>query len=151
MQLFEQHPAIPLSCMRMTLFKSLGKYKNFGLLVIRIGLGMLFIYHGLPKLMGGPAKWEKLGNAAGYVGIHFLPLFWGLACAVTETFGGILVIVGLAFRPACLLLVVNLFVAAVFTYRISGSFGDATHAIEDAIMFAGLFIVGPGSCSVDKS
>src|SRR6516225_4823675 len=101
--------------------------------------------------MGGPEKWERLGKAAGYLGIHFLPVFWGLMCAVTETFGGILVIVGLAFRRACLLLVVNLLVAAIFTYRISGSFGDATHAIEDAIMFAGLFIIGPGSYSVDKS
>jgi putative oxidoreductase len=135
----------------MTLFKNLGKYKNLGLLIIRIGLGILFIYHGLPKLLGGPARWEHLGTAAGYIGLHFLPVLWGFLCAIIETFGGILVIVGLAFRPVCLLLVINLLVAAIFTYRISGSFGDATHAIEDAITFAGLLFVGPGSYSVDKA
>ena len=135
----------------MTLFKGLGQYKNFGLLILRIGLGILLIYHGLPKLIGGPARWEHLGTAIGYLGIHFLPVFWGLMCALTETFGGILVIVGLAFRPACLLLVINLVVAAVFTYKVSGSFGDATHAIEDAIMFAGLLFIGPGTYSVEKS
>jgi putative oxidoreductase len=135
----------------MALFKNLDKYKNFGLLLIRVGLGILFIYHGLPKLLGGPTRWEKLGGAAGYVGLHFLPVFWGLLCAITETFGGVLVIVGLAFRPVCLLLVFNLFVAAVASYHTSGNFGDATHALEDLVVFAGLFFIGPGSYSADKS
>jgi putative oxidoreductase len=42
-------------------------------------------------------------------------------------------------------------VAAVFTYRISGNFGDATHAIEDAVTFAGLLFIGPGKYSVDRT
>ena len=134
----------------MALFSKLGNYKNFGLLVIRVGLGIMFIYHGLPKLLGGPHKWEGLGTATGYVGIHFLPVVWGLLSACTETFGGFLLILGLAFRPVCLLLVINLVVAALFTFGKSGSFGDATHAIEDAIIFAGLLFVGPGKYSVDK-
>jgi len=135
----------------MALLSNFGKYKNFGLLIFRVGLGVLFIYHGLSKLLGGPVKWEKLGAASGFVGIHFLPLFWGFLSAITETFGGVLIIVGLAFRPVCLLMVINLIVAAIFTYRISGNFGDATHAIEDAITFTGLFFLGPGSYSVDKA
>lgn len=135
----------------MALLSNFGKYKNFGLLIIRVGLGILFIYHGLPKLTGGPVRWEKLGAAAGCVGIHFLPMVWGFLCAITETLGGVLVIVGLAFRPVCLLMVINLIIAAVFTFQLSGNFGDATHAIEDAITFAGLFFLGPGSYSVDKS
>src|SRR5579863_6588801 len=134
----------------MALLKSLGNYKDFGLLVIRVGLGILFIYHGLPKLIGGPARCEHLGNAAGSVGIHFLPTFWGFACALTETLGGVLVIVGLAFRVVCIFLVFDLIVAAVFTYHVDGSFVAATHAIEDAIVFAGLLFIGPGKYSVDK-
>ena len=134
----------------MALFSKLGNYKNFGLLVIRIGLGILFIYHGLPKLLGGPHKWEGLGTATSYAGIHFLPMVWGALSACTETFGGFLLILGLVFRPVCLLLVVNLVVAALFTLGKSGNFGDATHAIEDAIMFAGLLFIGPGKYSIDK-
>jgi putative oxidoreductase len=68
-----------------------------------------------------------------------------------KIFGGILVVVGLAFRPVCLVLLIDLIVAAIFTYRLSGNFLDATHAIEDAVMFAGLFFLGAGSYSVDKS
>jgi putative oxidoreductase len=133
----------------MALFSNLGNYKNLGLFIIRIGLGAMFIYHGLPKLIGGPTKWEGLGTATNYVGIHFLPMVWGLLSAITETFGGFLVVLGLTFRPVCLLLTINLIVAAVFTYN-KGGFFDATHATEDAIMFTGLLFVGPGKYSVDK-
>jgi putative oxidoreductase len=132
----------------MHLFNHSDKYKNYGLLIIRVGLGIMFIYHGLPKLMGGPAEWEKLGTAMGYLGIHFLPTLWGFLAAITETIGGLLVILGLLFRPVCILMVINLIVAAIFTYDLSGSFGDAAHAIEDAITFAGLFFIGPGPYSL---
>jgi uncharacterized membrane protein YphA (DoxX/SURF4 family) len=38
----------------MAFLNQLGKYKNFGLLILRVGLGVMFIYHGLQKLLGGP-------------------------------------------------------------------------------------------------
>jgi len=134
----------------MALFSNLGNYKNFGLLVIRVGLGIMFIYHGYPKLGGGVTTWEHLGSATKYVGIHFWPVFWGLACAATETFGGFLLLIGLAFRPVCLLLLINLLVAAAMTFGKGEGMDGAAHAIEDAVMFAGLLFVGPGRFSVDK-
>lgn len=134
----------------MALFGGLGNYKNFGLLIIRVGLGIMFIYHGFPKLAGGPHKWQELGGAINVVGIHFWPMLWGLLSALTEAVGGFLLIIGLAFRPVCLLLVINLVVAALVTYGPGHNLGDAAHAIEDAITFAGLLFVGPGKYSVDK-
>lgn len=134
----------------MALFSNLGNYKNFGLLIIRIGLGIMFIYHGYPKLLSGPHRWEELGHATGSVGIHFLPMAWGLLAALVETVGGFLLIIGLVFRPVCLLLIIELTVAAIFTFGQSGNLGDAAHAIEDAIMFTGLLFVGPGKYSADK-
>ena len=137
----------------MALFGNLGNYRNFGLLIIRVGLGIMFIYHGYPKLTGGVKTWEMLGSATGNVGIHFLPVVWGLLCALVETLGGFLLIIGLAFRPVCLLLLIDLIVAALFHLHQTGENGGimgASHAIEDAIMFAGLLFVGPGKYSVDK-
>lgn len=134
----------------MAVFNNLGKYRNFGLLVIRIGLGIMFIYHGYPKLMGGVHSWEKVGAATKYVGIHFAPVFWGLMAALTETVGGFLILIGLAFRPACLLLVINLIVAVCFHFGKGDGLETAAHAIEDAVMFAGLLFLGPGRYSVDK-
>jgi putative oxidoreductase len=134
----------------MALFSNLGNYKNFGLLIIRVGLGVMFIYHGYPKLMGGPKEWTELGGSMKYIGIHFLPMVWGLLAAVTELLGGFLLIIGLAFRPVCILLFINLVIAALMHLRTGGSLGDAAHAIEDAIVFAGLIFIGPGKYSVDK-
>lgn len=134
----------------MALFSNLGNYKNVGLLIIRVGLGIMFIYHGYPKLMGGPKEWTELGGSMKYVGIHFLPLVWGLLAAATELLGGFLLIIGLAFRPVCILLFINLIIAALMHLRTGGGLGEAAHAIEDAIVFAGLIFIGPGKYSVDK-
>jgi len=135
----------------MALFSNLVNYKNFGLLIIRVGLGIMFIYHGFPKLQGGVKTWEMIGGATGVIGIHFWPVVWGLLCALTETVGGFLLIIGLAFRPVCLLLLINLIVAALSSlHGPEGGLMNASHAIEDAIMFAGLLFVGPGKYSADK-
>ena len=135
----------------MAISKTKTNYANAGLLIIRIGLGVMFIYHGLPKLMGGEKTWAQLGSATQYIGINFWPMLWGFLCAVVELFGGFLLILGLVFRPVCALLVINLIVAAVMQLRSGGSLLDASHAIEDAIVFAGLFFIGPGRYSVDKT
>lgn len=133
----------------MALFSKLGNYRNFGLLIIRLGLGIMFIYHGFPKLVGGPHKWAEIGKAIQVIGIHSWPVVWGFLAAVVEAIGGVLLIIGWSFRLVCLLLVINLVVAALVTYN-SGGISDASHAIEDAVVFAGLLFVGPGKYSADK-
>lgn len=134
----------------MAYLSKLGKYKNTGLLITRVGLGIMFVYHGYPKLLGGPAQWAQIGGATKYVGIHFLPKVWGFIAACTETFGGFLLVIGLAFRPVCLLLLIDLIVAAMMHLGTGGGLMEASHAIEDALIFAGLLFVGPGVYSVDK-
>jgi putative oxidoreductase len=32
----------------------LDRYRDAGLLVLRIGIGVMFMLHGFPKVMGGP-------------------------------------------------------------------------------------------------
>ncbi|MEO3405872.1 DoxX family protein [Mucilaginibacter sp. CAU 1740] len=134
----------------MALLGNLSNYKNTGLLITRVGLGIMFIYHGYPKLMGGPTGWEHTGEAMKYAGIHFWPTIWGLLAAATECFGGFLLIIGLAFRPVCILMLITLVVATLMHLRTGGGLGDASHAIEDTVVFAGLLFVGPGKYSVDK-
>ena len=83
----------------MAILSSLSKYSDLGLLIIRLGLGIMFIMHGYPKLTGGPEMWEKIGGAMGNVGINFLPVFWGFLAAFAEAVGGLLFALGLLFRP----------------------------------------------------
>lgn len=46
----------------MALLASLGKYRNTGLLIIRIGLGVMMMLHGYPKLLGGPENGKLLAT-----------------------------------------------------------------------------------------
>lgn len=134
----------------MAILDNLGKYRNTGLLLLRIGVGIMFIIHGFPKLAGGPQGWEGLGGSMKVIGIDFLPVFWGFMAAVTETFGGFLLIVGLFYRPACILLVFTMIIAALVHFGKGDGLQGASHAIELAIVFFSLIFIGPGKYSVDK-
>jgi putative oxidoreductase len=135
----------------MALFSGLGNYKNFGLLTMRIGLGVMMIVHGLPKVTGGPGTWEHLGMAMGNLHIHFAPTFWGFMSAITETVGGLFCILGLWFRLVSMLMVINFIVAALSQLNGGGTVSEASHAIELAFVFFGLIFIGAGAMSVDKS
>ncbi|QXU41433.1 MULTISPECIES: DoxX family protein [Pedobacter] len=134
----------------MAILDNLGKYRNTGLLLIRIGLGVMFIIHGFPKLAGGPDGWTGLGGSMKVIGINFLPVFWGFMAAVSETFGGFLLIVGLFFRPALILLIFTMIIAALVHFGKGDGLQGASHAIELGIVFFGLIFIGPGKYSVDK-
>ena len=44
------------------LLKFLGKYRDVGLLVLRLGLGIMFMAHGLPKLAGRTYPLDHFGE-----------------------------------------------------------------------------------------
>lgn len=131
-------------------WKFLGKYRDFGLLLLRVGIGAMFVMHGLPKLMGGPEKWTQLGGAMQYIGISFMPVAWGLAATLSEFLGGILLVLGVLFRPACLLLTVTMAVAASMHLGKGEGLMAASHAIELGILFGSLLFIGPGRFSIDR-
>lgn len=128
----------------------MGRYKDFGLLILRTGLGVMFLWHGAPKLIGGPEKWGKIGMAMTNTGIHAIPVFWGFMASFSEFFGGICLILGVAFRPACALLTITMAVAASMHFGKGDGLNGASHAIEDGIVFLSLLFVGPGKYSIDK-
>ncbi len=134
----------------MAFLGGLSKYTNFGLLMMRIGVGAMMIVHGFPKLTGGPEKWEKVGAAVTNFGLNDYHLYWGLAAALAESVGGLLLLLGLAFRPACLILLLTMVVAATKHLDQGDGIKGASHAIELASVFLGLFFIGPGRYSVDK-
>lgn len=130
----------------------LTKYRDFGLLFLRLGIGAMFAFvHGWPKIAGGPETWEKLGGAMGNLGINFAPEFWGFMAAITEFGGGILFAVGFLFRPAAAGLAFTMIVAALMNYLPEQSLFAAAHPIEMAIVFLAMLFIGPGRFSFDRS
>jgi putative oxidoreductase len=133
------------------MWSALGNYRDFALAILRAGLGVVIIVvHGWPKLAGGMAKWKAVGLAMKHVGISFAPVFWGFMAAFSESLGCLLIVLGLFFRPACLLLLITLIIATISDLR-TGGFAKASHAVELAIVFFSLIFLGPGKYSFDKS
>jgi len=130
---------------------SLTKYRETGLLVLRVALGAVFFYvHGWPLLAGGIVKWRELGHEMHWLHISFAPVLWGFMAAFSESIGTLLFMIGLLFRPACILLALTMLVASIVDYK-TGGLGRAAHALELFIVFATLIVIGPGKYSVDKS
>jgi putative oxidoreductase len=132
------------------MWTSLNRYRDIGLLVLRIGIGVMFIFHGYPKISGGPAMWGKIGTTVGIFGIHFTPVFWGFMSSFAEFFGGIFLIFGLFFRPVTMLMTINMIVATSMHLNHGQGLAIASHAIEDGILFLSLILIGPGKYSLDE-
>jgi putative oxidoreductase len=123
----------------------LKKYStDYGLLIIRAGIGIMFMLHGYPKMVGGMEKWTKLGGAMKNIGIEFMPAFWGFMGAFAELGGGFCLVLGFLFRPALAMLIFTMFIAFMVHFTNGDGFGGYAHALESAIVFTGLFIAGPG-------
>ncbi|MBD3334926.1 MAG: DoxX family membrane protein [Candidatus Eisenbacteria bacterium] len=138
------------------LFTTTENQRNWGLLVLRLGVGFsMAAFHGYRKLMGGPELWTGLGGYMENLGIGFLPVFWGFMAMFAEFFGSLALMLGFFFRPAALLLTATMFVAVTRHLNLppeadGAGWRGASHALELGAVFLGLFLAGPGKYSVDR-
>jgi putative oxidoreductase len=132
------------------MFKSLAKYADLGLLIGRLGVGVIFIVFGWHKLSGGQAAWTHYGRAMASLGISFMPNIWGLAAALSEFVGGFLLILGFLFRPAVTLIALTMVVAFVSTFRAHPhDFAQYSRSIEMFCLMIVFIFVGPGKYSLE--
>ena len=128
---------------------------DLALLVLRIGFGLtMLLFHGWGKLTGGPETWERVGGVMQLLGISFAPTFWGFLAAIAETVCSLLLILGLATRPAAVMLMGTMVVAAWRHLSLSaGTDGagvaGAAHALEFLVVYVTIFLAGPGVYSLD--
>ncbi len=109
----------------------------------------MFMFHGYSKVLGGPESWTRLGGAMTVVGINFIPVFWGFMAALSEFGGGLLLALGLFTRSASFFLMMTMIVATLMHISNGDSFGRFSHALEAAILFFSLLLIGPGKISLD--
>ena len=132
------------------MFKSLAKHSDLGLLIGRLGVGLIYIVFGWQKLSGGQSAWTHYGHAMASLGITFLPNIWGLAAALSEFAGGILIILGFLFRPAAAFIAFTMVVAFASTFRQHPhNFAAYSRAIEMFCMMIVFLFVGPGKYSFE--
>jgi putative oxidoreductase len=122
---------------------------DVGLLILRIGTGIMYVYHGYPKMFGGHETWTHVGAAMSTWGISFAPAFWGFMASFSEFFGGIFILLGLAFRPYCSLLTVTMLVATSMLLAKGDGLTAAAYPLTMAVVFLSLIFIGPGRLSLD--
>ena len=122
--------------------------RNIGYLLLRVFVGIALMTHGIPKIAGGPERWEGLGGVMGSIGIPGPAVFWGFMAAVAESVGALFLVVG-AFTTVASFLIVATMTVAVFVHHA----GDPFAARELALLFffSGLLFMvkGAGRYSLD--
>ena len=125
----------------------MSNWEEYGLLPLRIALGIVFIYHGYLKLFGGQFPNEFFGS----LGIP-LPYVFAIIVSVLEFFGGIALVLGLLTRYTGLLLSINMLVAILLVHLPNG-FLVTQGGMEFPLALLGgaltLAMMGSGKLSVD--
>lgn len=125
----------------------LEKLKPLALLLLRAAVGVIFLYHGYPKLFGHT---REAVQSFAHMG---LPGYFAYISGVIEFFGGCLLIVGLFTRIAGLLLAIEMAVGLWMAHHIVAQ-PMAVHNYEFPLMLAvasfALATVGAGLISFDQ-
>lgn len=119
---------------------------NAGLVILRVFVGFAMLYlHGWAKMFGGGL--EQVTGFVASLGIP-APATMAFLSAAAESFGAILLALGLLTRPAALILVLNMTVAVIMAH---GSDGFAGQELGWLYLVPALFFVlkGAGRWSLD--
>lgn len=121
---------------------------NAGLLILRLLLGGLFIYHVLPKL-GAPAGMVNfIGGVPGSLGLTFLSTqTWFWLAVVGEITVAVTALLGLWTRAWMVVLWIIMFFAMT-----TKDWGMPAIELDLVLAVIGivLFVAGPGKYSLDK-
>ena len=113
---------------------------------LRLALGTVFMAHGWIKLTG------PVGSPQGFNidswGWPF-PAFWAWSVALIETFGGLLIVVGLYTRMVAALIAIEMLVAIYKVKAASGFVGGFEFEFSLLMMALALTFAGAGRFSVD--
>ncbi len=128
------------------------QFAQYADLPLRIMLGIVFLYHGYPKLF--TATGFK-GHVQTVKGIGFRPAaFWALCSAIAEFFGGLAVLLGAFTRIGAALIVINMLVAlyaSIFQWGRKFSIIHQGYEYELVLIATALTLVlaGAGPYSLD--
>jgi putative oxidoreductase len=127
---------------------------SFGILLLRVVLGLLLAAHGAQKLFGWFGGSGLSGTAAGFARLRFrAPLLMALAAALAEFAGGLLLAIGFATPLAALAFVVVMLNAIATAHWQNGLWNTKRgYEFNLVILTAAVAIAatGPGRFSLDS-
>ena len=128
---------------------------DIALVVLRVGIGTIFVAHGLQKLMGwwGGPGWAGFKGFIAYMGLK-PPLFWASISLVAELGGGIALILGLLVPLAAAGLVAQTITLMIKVHWPNGFWSPAGGIEFPIALLVGAFtvqVLGPGAWALDAS
>jgi putative oxidoreductase len=125
--------------------KSAFNKKAFGLLVLRVFLGLIFAYHGYGKLFGGAPGMDAFTGMVAGLGFPVAGLF-AYIVALTEFFGGIALILGIGTKFVSPVLVITMLVAI---FKVKGGISPKSE-LDVALLGMAIAVgfTGPGKYSL---
>jgi len=118
-------------------------YKNadFGILILRIAIGLVFIVHGYMKL-------TNMSGTMAFFGMLGIPAFMAYIVMIVELLGGILILSGFFVQFVGIALAIIMAVAIGTTSGGKGPFGG--HELEMVLLFCNLAVavLGAGKYSL---
>lgn len=125
---------------------------DWGILVLRLGIGIMFVAHGLQMafgLFGGPGVKGFSGMLSS---LGFFPaIFWSYLASYTVLVGGFLLILGVQTRLAAALLLIFILTAAIKVHLSKGFFlsnGGFEYTFVIAATCLALILLGSGKFSI---
>lgn len=129
--------------------------EDFGLLIIRVIVGLYFAAHGAQKAFGwfGGGGPEGTGGFFEQIGIKpGKPM--ALLAGLGEFVGGILFLLGFLTPLASILIIVPMIVAIITVHGKNGMFSDNGGIEYNVVLIAvalGVMLTGPGDLSLDAA
>ncbi|MFC1658291.1 DoxX family protein [Candidatus Omnitrophota bacterium] len=124
-----------------------GNLANIAILFLRVALGVIFLAHGLQKLVGAFGGGGIEGVSRMMQGLHFAPAnFWAWVVALVESVGGLFLILGVLPRLSAALIAVVMVVAIAKVHFANGLFA-AKGGFEFALLILAtcLFFIATGA------
>ena len=131
-------------------------FVDLALLIGRVAIGLCFVVHALGKLgIVGSGTMDGFAAWLGELGVPMPALQARLAMA-SELFGGSLLVLGLATRPAALVLIITMAVAGIVGHRGAGYLitnepAGAEYTLNLAVVCVMFLLMGPGAISLDAA
>jgi putative oxidoreductase len=119
---------------------------DLALLLLRLALGAILLYHGLPKIMNYGA------TVGGFQSMHVpAPTLSAAYAIIAEVIGGILILLGIAVDLAGILVAIEMLGAIALVHWGNGfdfTKGGWEHPFSVLIMALSVALAGPGDYSV---
>jgi putative oxidoreductase len=136
-----------INLFRMLRLSGLGRYKEYGVIFIRLIVGFHLVY-GTQDNVFSSARMEEFAAFLSVRGVPF-PLFSAFLSAYAQFICGVLFIIGAATRYAALVMIMN-FIAALVIAHVGDPYPNMFPALMMLAAACFLLLHGAGELSVDR-